>query len=448
MAMEQMWTKVKAELRNKIPDHTYRMWIEPVALCKASDAELVLSCPNPFSRKRLSDQYKVFIEDELFKISGKRKRVSIIVGERENKPSSPKRHARQLMLPNIGTRSTGEGRLRNDFTFDQFVVGGNNDFAYSAALSMAARNEMQQNSLFLISQTGLGKSHLSQAIGHHILSKSPEERVYYVTAEDFTNEMVCSYKNNTINQFKDKYRKNCDVLLLEDVHYLSGKNGTQDELAHTLESLMGANKKIIFSSCYLPADIPKMSTRLKSRLSCSLISNIDAPDYKTRLKILKKKASANSYHIPDEVMQYLASELTEDIRQLKSGLVGVAAKSSLLCRDIDLTLAEGVVKTIVSNRAAITIDSIKKLVCKYYNVNLQDLVSKSRRQSIVRPRQVAMYLMRRYTDQSLQAIGKSFNRYHATALHAMRTVEKGIKANEPVQKHVEFLSRRLEKGQL
>ena len=211
---------------------------------------------------------------------------------------------------------------------------------------------------------------------------------------------------------------------------------------------MNANKKIIYSSSYLPSAIPKLNDKLKSRLCCGLISKIDTPDYKTRLKILKHTSKTSGYTVPEEVIQYLASELTEDVRQLKSGFIGVAAKASLLGSDVDLTLARSVVKNIVSSREGITLDSIKRLVCKYYNVSLTDLTSRSRRQAIVRPRQVAMYLSRQYTDHSLQTIGRSFNRYHATTLHALKAVEKGVKENGPFQKHVSFLSERLEKGKI
>jgi chromosomal replication initiator protein len=236
------------------------------------------------------------------------------------------------------------------------------------------------------------------------------------------------------------------VLLLEDVHYLSGKERTQIELAHTLDSLFNENKKIIFSSCYRPAEIPKLSETLRYRLSSGLISNIDPPKFKTRKKILEQYAKRNNWCIPKDVITYLASELTHDVRQLKSGLVGVASKASLLGRKIDIGLAAGVVKNMVQQSRNVTIGSIKKLICKYYNVTPKDLVSRSRKQAIVRPRQVAIYLARRYTDQPLQAIGKSFNRYHATALHAIGTVEKGIRQGGPLQGHVEYLSQKLESG--
>jgi chromosomal replication initiator protein len=326
------------------------------------------------------------------------------------------------------------------------VVGGNNDFAYSASLSLASRKDLQQNALYLLSKTGMGKSHLSQAIGHHVLSEYPNDRVYYITAEDFSNEMVNAYQRDAINKFKGKYRNHCDVLLLEDVHYLSGKERTQIELALTLDALFEAGKRIIFSSCYLPTEIPKLNDKLRSRLSCGLISNIDPPNFRTRMRILQKKANTYGYTIPDNVINYLAEELTEDVRQLESGLNGVAAKSSLLGVPMDLSLAESVVKHIVRQRKSITINHIKKLVCKYYNISMQDLMSQSRKQSFVRPRQMGIYLSRYYTDSPLQAIGKSFNRYHATALHAIKCIERGIRNDNSIQRQVKFFRKKLENG--
>ncbi len=425
------------------------MWIDPINCCTNDDGEMVLVCPNQFSKKRIADHYGRLIEEAVSRAAGNSLKVRLVVGPgRPNAGCESTVPDRQLKLPAMDSATNGGRLLRKDFTFDQFVVGKNSDFAYSAALSLAARNQGSQNALYLLSKTGLGKSHLSQAVGHHILQTLPTERVYYITAEDFMNEMTDSYRSSSIHRFKEKYRQNCDVLLLEDVHFLSGKNGTQEELSNTLESLMNANKKIIYSSSYLPSDIPKLNDKLRSRLCCGLISKIDTPDYKTRLRILKQTANSNDYDVPEMVFQYLASELTEDVRQLKSGLIGVAAKASLLGAEVDLNLARSIVKNIVASREGITLDSIKRLVCKYYEVSLTDLVSRSRRQAIVRPRQVAMYLSRQYTDHSLQTIGKSFNRYHATTLHALKAVEKGVRENGPVQKHVEFLSDRLEKGKL
>lgn len=444
--MRLIWKEVKAAIGLLVPGHSFRMWIEPLEFEKCQQDHIILSCPNFFFKKRVLDHYGKLIESEIQRVTGKAYGFSVEVSREKNASKSTIDINLQLPLPNLSVRPHNGRLLRKDFTFDQFVVGGNNDFAYSASLSLASRKDSQQNSLLLLANTGMGKSHLSQAIGHYILSEHPSDRVYYMTAEDFSNEMIQAFRHDTINTFKTKYRNGCDVLLLEDVHYLSGKERTQIELAFTLDTLFESGKKIIFSSCCLPADIPKLNDKLRSRLSSSLISNIDPPNFRTRARILQKKALHNGYKIPEDVMHYLASELTEDVRQLESGLIGITAKSSLLGAPIDLALAESVVKNIVRQRKVITIDVIKKLVCKYYSLSPDDIVSNSRKQSIVRPRQIAIYLSRMYTDSPLQTIGKSFNRYHATALHSIGTVERAVKENGSVQKQVEFFRQKLEAG--
>ena len=446
MDMNTVWNNVKASIKSVIPVHTFRMWIEPLQAARCNENGIVLYSPNFFSRKRVLENFGALIESELKSILGRECRLSIEISTKNALPKPKADKNPQLLLPNINVSPRNGRLLKKDFTFDQFVVGINNDFAYSASLSMASRKYSSQNALFLLSKTGLGKSHLTQAVGHHILSEHPSERVYYMTAEDFSNEMVDAFQHGSINAFKEKYRNQCDVLLLEDVHYLKDKDRTQVELAFALDTLFDAGKKIIFSSCYLPGDIPKIDDKLRSRLSCGLISNIDPPDFRTRVKILQKKANFKGCDVPEEVIHYLASELTEDVRQLESGLRGVAAKSLLLGEPIDIRLAQSVTKHIVRQRKNVTIDAIKKLVCKNYNISIKDIVSISRKQSIVRPRQIAIYLSRRYTDAPLQAIGKSFNRYHATALHSIGTIEQGLKENGPLQKQVEYLCKKLEAG--
>jgi chromosomal replication initiator protein len=444
--MEAVWKKVKSVIKKRIPGHSFRMWIEPLEVSKIDENSWVVCCPNFFSKKRVQGLYGQLIKSAIQHSLGQVCELSFEISSETNGSRPKRENHSQMPLPNTTVRPCNGHFLRRDFTFDQFVVGGNNDFAYSAALSLASRKDTQQNALFLLSRTGMGKSHLSQAIGHHVLSIYPQDRVYYITAEDFSNEMVQAFRHNIIDKFKGKYRKQCDVLLLEDIHYLSGKERTQIELALTLDTLLESGKRIIFSSCCLPADIPKLNEKLRSRLSCGLISTIDPPNFRTRVRILQKKVGANSYRFPENVIHYLAGELTDDVRQLESGLNGVAAKSSLLGMPIDLNLAESVVKNIACQRKRITVGAIKKLVCKYYNVSLEDIVSRSRKQNFVRPRQIAIYLARRYTDAPLQSIGKSFNRYHATALHSIKCIERGLKQNSSIQKQVRFFRQKLESG--
>ncbi len=442
--MEAVWKKVKSAIKERIPGHSYQMWIEPLKVQQTEDSAWVVYCPNFFSRKRVQGLYGAMILNAIQNELGQETELMFKISNQSNGSKPKVAEDLQLPLPNDNIRPYNGRFLRRDFTFEQFVVGSNNDFAYSASLALASRRDTQQNALLLLSKTGLGKSHLSQAIGHHVMSIHPRDRIYYTTAEDFSNEMVRAYRHNAIDKFKEKYRNQCDVLILEDVHYLSGKERTQIELALTLDTLFESGKRIIFSSCYLPAEIPKLNDKLISRLSSGLISAIEPPNFRTRVRILQKKVGMYDYRLPENVIHFLAGELTDDVRQLESGLNGVAAKSSLMGIPIDVQLAESVVKNIVRQHKRITIGIIKKLVCKYYNVSLENIISKSRKQNLVRPRQMAIYLARRFTDAPLQTIGKSFNRYHGTALHSINSIERGLKQDSTIQKQVGFFCQKQE----
>jgi chromosomal replication initiator protein len=446
--MQAAWNRAKTGIHKKVPHHNFMLWVEPLEYMAKQDEEIILSCPTVFFKKWLTRHYLGLIERELEGVCGEPCRVTLKVSDAPNGNGYHGPEDDQLSLPHVTDRQPMLSALHKDFTFDQFVVGICNDFAYNAALSLACSKNACHNPLFLLSKIGLGKSHLSQAVANHILRNDPTIRVCYITAEEFTNAMICALRHDRIEEFKEKYRRQCDVLLLEDVQFLSGKAKTQDEVAFTLDALLEAKKKLIFTGTYLPADIPKMDEKLASRLSAGIISSIESPDLDTRVRILQKKASLKQLDISEDVIHYLASKLTQNVRQLESGLIGVGAKASLLNLPIDTELAKSVVKNIVRRSREITIERIQELVCKYYKVTMEEFLSRSRKRSIAQPRQIAMYLARRYTGKSLQAIGRSFNRYHATTLHAVGTVERLIRENGPVQKQVEFLSRRLESGQL
>jgi chromosomal replication initiator protein len=444
--MKTVWEKVQSAIKGRIPDHSFRMWIAPLKFQSWQGGVLKLKSPNFFSSKRVMDHYADLIEKEFAKNTQIQCSLSIDVDAGKKTEIADISLNRQLALPNMDFQTCRGRLLSKNYTFDQFVVGENNDFAYSAALSLASMKSSQPGSLFLLGKTGMGKSHLSQAIGHHLMSEQVTDKVYYITAEDFTNEMVSAFKHNSIDQFKTKYREGCDVLLLEDVHYLTGKKRTQIELALLLDSLYGADKKILFSSCFLPSDIPKLDDKLRSHFCGGLISNIEPPDFKTRVRILQKKALRWDLTISKDVIRFLADALAEDVRQLESGLLGVTARASLLGKTLDVELAKDVVKDIVRAQKKITVDLIKRVVCKEFNISVNDIASRSRKQCYTRPRQIAMYLSRRYTDAPLQLIGKTYNRYHATTLHSINCVERGIRDNTIVKKQVEILSGKLDDG--
>ncbi|KPA15329.1 chromosome replication protein DnaA [Candidatus Magnetomorum sp. HK-1] len=448
--MNEIWKTAKQTIKQQVPGHTYRMWIDGLQMVHAERDEIVLGCGNSFSRKWISQHYIPVISDALKSVAGMPVNVKIeIMGavkktEKIKRTKKPASNKQQLSLPNIHKPTTQGQIFRKGFTFDQFVVGKSNEFAYNASLSVATGNRSDDNNLFIISKTGLGKSHLSQAIGQQVMDNMPQKRIYYVTAENFANEMIQSLQKNQMNQFKEKYRQICDVFILEDIHFLSGKKHTQDELSHTLDSLMGFDKKIIFTSTYAPNEIPKLHENLSSRLSSGLITQIETPDYETRFRILQRKAMLNGYVLPEEVNHYLAAELTKNVRQLESALIGVAARSSLMGLPVNLNLAEAVIGNIQQKQQEITLDTVKKLVCKYYNVTNDDIISKSRKKAIVIPRQICMYLCRKYTDHSLGEIGKTFRRHHATAFHSVTAVEKKMKQNSNIKRQVSYLCDKLD----
>lgn len=458
--MKTFWDEVKNKIKKQLPDHSYRMWIDPIELIEYDNQRIKLSSPNTYFIKRIKDNYLPIFKREFVNLGYENIKIDFQVPSK-TKVSSKKKdeqfgfypalaapQKRQMELPDLKVKFNNGRMLKQGFTFDDFVVGDSSSFAYTASLSLAQGKINGSSILYLLANTGLGKSHLSQAVGHHLITNSLSKRVYYVTAEDFTNEMIFSLRNNKIEQFKEKYRTQCDFLILEDIHFLSGKEATQKELAITLDYLLEADKKIILSGCELPEDIPKLNEQLKSRLTMGLVTEIGAPDFQTRVRILKKKSKLFGYSIPNNVTEYIAQEVCDDVRQLESCLSGVGAKGQLLGYDIDIQLAKSVMGNIIKSKKRITMDSIRKLVCNEYSITEKDILSNSRKKRIVKPRQVGMFLSRKYTDQPIKTIGKSYNKYHATAIYSINAVEKELKQRGKLFEQINYLSNKIESGKL
>ncbi len=461
--MESVWKKVKAELKSDIPSNNYMMWIEPLELSGCENDTVVLDCPNGFSKKWVQGNYGELLASKISLAAGKTCALSLEITagngrqpQREAAPSSSPQFIKtkkakadpQLLLPDFHVRPNTGRMLKKDFTFETFVVGENNDFAYSAVLSMGAKKHCLNKSLFLTSKSGMGKSHLTQALGHHALKTGTSARVYYVTADDFSNEMVYAFGTKTLPRFKEKYRNGCDMLLLEDIHSLAGRERTQSELAMVVDYLLDADKKVLFTGACLPGDIPKLNRQLQSRLTSGLITAMEPPNFKTRVRILQKKSQLFGYQVPYDVLEYLADNLVEDVRQLESGLNNVATKSSLLGMPIDLGLAASIVQHMSVARSRITLDAIKKLICKEYGLLEKDIMSRSRKQRLAWPRQIGIFLSRRFTDHSLKEIGRCYNRYHATVIHSVNCVESAIKSKRSAMQEIELLTRKIEDGKL
>ena len=330
------------------------------------------------------------------------------------------------------------------FTFDQFVVGSSNQFAFATARGMANGQQLYNNSAYILSETGLGKSHLSHAVGSYICRKTPDLRVHYVTAEQFANEMIYSLKNGNIENFKAKFRTECDVLLLEKVEFLSGKEKVQNELVYTLDELMDRGKRILYTGNTFPKDIPKLTNELQSRLNGILVAPIGPPDLETRIEILRKKAHGENAHLPPEVIHYMAERVTGDIRQLESCLIGIIAKSNILGVPVTLDLARDLTETMLDRLPKLTIGHIQQIVCCAFHISVEDLKSSKRRKELAIARKIGMYLCRRYTTESLESIGRSFSRSHSSVLYAINDLTKALRKDNKIERQVEHISRRLD----
>ncbi len=447
MTMLAIWTEIKGRISSSLPKNSFSLWIDPISFLGKDDKNLVLGCPNRFARNWVMENYLDLIKDNLNKVNAGDLNVVFKVQPSKNKHSGSHNtpEPAQLTLPNLKPHQGRRNLYFNrDFTFDRFIVGRSNEFAYSASRALAHTDQWDYHTLLMLANTGLGKTHLSQAAGQAILEENPRSRVYYITAEQFTNEMISSIKNNRIESFKDKYRRCCDVLLLDEVHFLSGKQKTQVELGYTLDALTTENKKIIFTSALPPKDLPQMSKELSSRLTSGLVTTIENPDYDTRVKILTRKTSEHNMRLSKEIIHLLATRLTRDVRQMESALNYLKAKSKFLKAKIDPDLAKDVINCLVSGETSITSKEISKLVCGYYKVDPQMLRSKSRKKIYSYPRNIYSYLCRSHTNETLENIAGSINRSHSTVLYASELIEHKMKTDRELRNQIDFLNQRLE----
>jgi chromosomal replication initiator protein len=442
--MNAVWDQVKDQIRSDLPKNSFSLWIDPISCMEATGASMVLGCPNRFSRNWVIENYLSLIQEKLEAAGMGHIAVDVKVQscKRDTSSASVSAHPDQLPLPSMPRRTNLW--LKSQFTFDRFIVGQSNEFAYSASRNMALGHPCDYQSLLMLANTGLGKTHLSQAIGHTILEKNPDSRIFYMTAEDFANEMVSSLKTGQIEAFKRRYRQGCDVLLLEEVHFLGGKEKIQAELGYTLDALANDNKRIIFTSALPPKDVPRMSRELTSRLTAGLVTTIADPDYETRVQILTRKAAACQLSVSQEVIHYLAERLRRDVRQMESALTCLKARAELLGARIDMDLAKEVAAALVSGEQSVTPATIIDMVCRYYRVEPEKISSPSRKKVYAYPRNIYAYLCRHYSDETLAEIGKTINRSHSTVLYSVEQVAHRMKTDRTLKHQIEFLSGRIQ----
>lgn len=435
----QLWQETLSALGGELDPQERSLWLEPLKPQSLREGVLAVSCPNRLHCNTVRERLAPRLERGLRAVLPGA-RLSLEVAPAPPPPAGPAPQPRQMELPRLGW---SQPRLNQRFVFDNFLSGGGNEFACAAAKALAGGSGLFSNSLFLMSSTGLGKSHLTQAVGHQVLGLRPESRVAYLTAEDFTNQMTAAIRGKRTQQFKDRFRASCDLLLLEEVQFLAGKEKTQEELVFTLDALADQGKRVVFTGRMLPAQVKGLSPALASRLADCVAVGIEPPDFNTRVRILARQAAQEGVRVPQAVLEFLAQEIPGDMRRMRSALVGILARGSLVGRPLDLPLAAEVLGAISARLARHTPERIRDLVASVYGLTPEVLTGKSRKKAVVSPRNLAMYLSRRHTDASYKAIGQVFHRDHATVMYGVDQIERRLGAEPKLAAELSYLEQRL-----
>lgn len=430
-----IWEKAQPEIKEGMTEMSYSLWIsglEPV--CILSDM-LILQSMNEVTLDTLKSLYSDQIADALSHASGVNLRPMFICGD--ERPKYEKLMAEK--------KRRSESLLDPRFTFDTFVIGGSNNIAYAAAKAVAAQPAKAFNPLYIYGDVGLGKTHLMHAIGNKIKEDNPSARITYVTSETFTNELIQSIQDNTNAQFRNKYR-NVDVLMIDDVQFIAGKNTTQEEFFNTFNTLHTSGRQIVISSDKPPKEIPALEERLRSRFEGGLITDIQSPDYETRMAILQKKADQENILIDPRVLSLIATKANANIRQLEGAFTRVVAFSKLLGTPITLSMADSALKDIIEDvqERRVTVPMVQQVVADFYSVSVDAMTSSRRTADVTYPRQVAMYLSREMTDLSLKAIGEQFGgRNYSTIISACNKIEDDMRFDPELGKVFKDLKKRI-----
>ena len=433
--LDNIWKDVLKVIKVELTEVSYNTWLKTIMPISMNNRKIVLAAPNDFTKGILEGRYLNLIKNAIKEVTKEDFAIQFIIPGDEKVTNYNQNNTVVAEIQENNQRS----QLNPKYTFDTFVIGNSNRFAHAASLAVAEAPAKAYNPLFIYGGVGLGKTHLMHAIGHYILSQNPNSKVVYVSSEKFTNELINSIREYKNEEFRNKYR-NIDVLLVDDIQFIAGKEGTQEEFFHTFNALHENNKQIIISSDRPPKEIPTLEDRLRSRFEWGLIADIQAPDLETRIAILRKKANIESIEVPDDVMHYIANNIKSNIRELEGALIRVVAYSSLTNRDVTEELAIEALKDILSNSkpVEITVDLIKEVVSKSFKIKMEDFQSKKRTRAIAFPRQIAMYLTRELTDLSLPKIGDEFVcRDHTTVIHACDKINGDMKVDEDLKRKIE-----------
>ncbi|HEY8994885.1 MAG TPA: chromosomal replication initiator protein DnaA [Lacunisphaera sp.] len=448
-----LWETVKCDLKGLFPDDVFQMWFEPMRCVETTDDSVTLGVPNDFAAIWIHDNYLDLITQRLRMTAGRLVQVTLRktdFGSTQAAPRitvDPKAKPAAKRTVRYDERSAAVGSLNPRNTFENFVVGPNNQLAHAAALAVSQAPAQAYNPLFIHGSTGLGKTHLMHAIGHSILQRNPEAKIAYLSTEKFTNEYIHAIQENALTKFRQRYR-NVDVLLIDDIQFLSGKERIQEEFFHTFNDLFESQKQIVLSSDRPVTEIATLEARLVSRFQWGLSADISSPDFETRVAILRTKAATLKIDLPQPVIEFMAQHISKNIRRLEGALIKISSYAALTGKALDLATAEHLLKDVLMEEAQnrLNIEGIQKRVADHYQIRHSDMTSKRRPNAIAFPRQIAMYLCRQLTRHSLQEIGEAFGgRDHGTVIHAVKTVENMMEQDDSVKGSVDFLKTQLSK---
>ncbi len=435
--MKPVPREIQDRLKERVGLHNFEIWIKPLQITELQDGAVTIEVPSTLFRDWLNDNYLDTIQDEFSRHYDTLVDITISVNPATRSDDKQARPTRKPQQPEPST-------LIPRYTFGNFVVGASNQFAHAACLAVANRPADHYNPLFIYGGVGLGKTHLVNAVGHRLLQRNPGQKVIYTTFESFMNQLIGSLRRDRMNEFKNHYRS-IDVLILDDIQFIAGKERTQEEFFHTFNSLYESHKQIIITSDRFPKEIPNLEDRLRNRFEWGLTADIQPPDIETRIAILSKKAEAEEIDLPQDVANFLATNIWSNVRELEGSLTRLGAFASLTKVEITTDLAKEVLRhTLKDNEKQVTVRNIQKAICEHFDVKISDLKSKRRTKNLALARQMAMYLCRKYTGTSFPAIGAEFGgRDHSTVIHASKSIEKKTVTDPSVKATVDRLVRQL-----
>lgn len=439
--METVWDKATKVIQDKLNKQNFDTWIKPIEIVAMEDNCVRLAVPNKFFKDWLLDNYSSTIKHSLEKIIGIDVDVEFVLSKNIEKKSDTKTdvHKSVKHSTNIDIKNKNLSPLNGNYTFDRFVVGPCNQFAHAASIAVAKQPAKNYNPLFLYGGSGLGKTHLLNSIGLLTASAHPNLNIMYVSAEEFMNEMINSIRYDRMPKFRERYR-NIGCLLIDDIHFLAGKERTQEEFFHTFNTLHDSGKQIVVSSDKFPKDIPNLEGRLRSRFEWGLIADIQPPEIETKIAIIEKKMQENKITLPNNVAHYIASQVESNIRELEGYLVRICAYSSLTGREIDLDLVKEVLRKLLKHneKQEISIDEIVKIVAGKLNIKISDLKAHNKNKNMVFARQIVMYLSRKLTNHSFPDIGEKIGgRDHSTVIYANNKILKAIETDSKLKNLVD-----------